>query len=698
MFSKPMDGRRVRIWVALAVVVLLAAGAAAAQTKPFDSAQGKKPLTVEDLWAAKRPGAPSLSPDGKWAAVEITSYSMAENNSTSDIWLLATDGSSQRKLTTHSARDSAPQWSLDGQWIAFTSKREGDEQTQVYLISPTGGEAKRLTKVATGVSGVRWFADSKSLAFISWVWPELKTDEEQAKKMKEQKDAKVKAYVIDQTTFRYWDHWIADGRVPHVFVANVETSETRDVLGGAGVSLTMYDPGGDSYDISPDGKELAFVGDTAKDFGYRPNADVLTIPVAGGTWKNLTEDNKAGDGTPRYSPDGKWLAYTRNMIPSGPDRDRVVLLNRATAAKTVLTEKWDRSAGTPVWSPDSQKIYFTAEDQARVPVWVLSVSGGDPKPAIQGGTNSSVDLSGDGKTVAFVRTTMNLPPTVFAAAADGSGEKRIETFNAELEAQWQLGEVKSVTYAGWSGNQVQMWVIYPPNFDPKKKWPLLQIVHGGPHGAWMDQFHFRWNMQAFAAPGYVVAAVNFHGSTGWGDAFTDANTARYGATEMVDVENGTDYLIKEGYIDTERMAAAGGSYGGYMVAWMNGHTNRYKAYVCHAGVYDWVAQTASDYVRGRDRALGGFPWEAPEKVLGQSAHTFAKNFKTPTLVVHGEQDFRVPLTQGLAYYTTLRMLGVPTRLVYFPDENHWVLKAQNSRLWYAEFFGWIGKYAAAGGR
>jgi len=697
MFSKWMGGRGARIWVAMAVVLVFAVGAAG---------QGKRPLTVEDLWAVKRPGAPSLSPDGAWAAVEIVSYSMAENNSTSDIWLLATgpatttgtSGSSQRRLTTHTARDSGPQWSPDGKWIAFTSRREGDEAAQIYLISPTGGEARRLTKLSTGASAVRWFADSKQIAFLSWVWPELKTDEEQAARAKERREAKVKAYVIEQTTFRYWDHWIADGRVPHVLVVNVETGEMRDVLAGSGVSLTMYDPGRDSFDISPDGKEFAFVADAAKDFGYRPNADVLTIPVAGGAWKNLTEDNKAGDGTPRYSPDGKWLAYTRNMIPSGPDRDRVVLINRASGAKRVLTEKWDRSAGTPVWSADSQKIYFTAEDQARVPVWMVGITGGEPKAVIQGGTNGSFDLSGDGKSAAFVRTTMNLPPTVFAAAADGSGERRIETFNAELESQWALGEVKSVTYKGWQGNPVQMWVIYPPNFDPKKKWPLLQIVHGGPHGAWMDQFHFRWNMQAFAAPGYVVVAVNFHGSTGWGDAFVDANTARYGATEMVDVENGTDTLIQEGYIDTERMAAAGGSYGGYMVAWMNGHTNRYKAYVCHAGVYDWVAQMASDYVRGRDRALGGFPWEEWEKVHAQSAHTFAKNFKTPTLVVHGEQDFRVPLTQGLAYYTTLRMLDVPTRLVYFPDENHWVLKAQNAKLWYAEFFGWIGKYAAAGAR
>jgi dipeptidyl aminopeptidase/acylaminoacyl peptidase len=675
-----------------ALVLALVAGPAAAQSR--------HPITVEDMWAVKRPGAPALSPDGRWAAVELTTYDMKENIGTSDIWLLATNGSAQRRLTTHPARDSAPAWSPDGRWIAFLSKREGDEQTQIYLISPSGGEARRLTTVPAGTSALKWFPDGKRIAFLSWVWPDLTTDEEQAKRLKEQQESKVKAYIIDTTSFRYWDHWLADGRVPHLFVADVETGKHRDIFAGTPLSLVRQEPSAGSYDISPDGNEIAFTADLAPDYGFDPNADVIALRLDTGKWTNLTAENPADDSSPRYSPDGKWIAYTRKAIKSFyADRQRLVLYDRASGAKRVLTGSWDRSADAPVWSRDSQQLYLTAEDKARQPIWVLPISGTDaPKPAVSGGTNSDPVLSGDGRTLAFLRTTLGMPPAVYAAATDGTGARKIETFNDELTAQWQLGDVKEVVYKGWQGEPVQMWVVYPPGFDAQKKWPLLQIVHGGPHGAWMDQFHFRWNLHLFASRGYVVAAVNFHGSTGWGQAFNDSITGEYGKRELDDVEKGTDDLLAQGYIDPARLAAAGGSYGGYMMAWMNGHTTRYKAMVCHAGVYDWVSQMASDTVRGRDRALGGFPWEKPQRVLEESAHWYARNFKTPTLVVHNQQDFRVPVTQGFEYYTTLRMLGVPARLLYFPDENHFVLKPQNSRLWYNEFFGWIGKYAAPGPR
>jgi dipeptidyl aminopeptidase/acylaminoacyl peptidase len=663
------------------------------------AAQAKHPITVEEMWAVKRPGVPSLSPDGRWAAVELTSYDMKENKGASDIWLLATDGSAQRRLTAHSGRSSSPAWSPDGNWIAFLAKREGDEETQVYLISPTGGEARRMTTIPTGASALKWFPDSKRVAFLSWVWPELATEEEQAQRLKDRRDAKVKAYIIETTGFRYWDHWLADGRVPHVFFVEVETGKHRDILAGAGVSLVRHEPSAGFYDISPDGTEIAFTADLTKDFGYDPNEDIVTIPVAGGKWTNLTADNPANDTNPRYSPDAKWIAYTRQAIKSFyADRERIVLYERATGAKRVLTESWDRSAEAPVWSADSRRLYFGAEDKAKQPIWVLPIAGGDPKPLVAGGTISSLARSGDGRALAFLRTTMGLPPAVYVVSADGTGERKIEAFNDSLVAGWQLGEVKEVIYRGWGDEPIHMWVIFPPGFDPTKKWPLLQIVHGGPHGAWMNQFHFRWNMHLFASRGYVVAAVNFHSSTGWGQAFTDSTTGDYGRRELEDVEKGTDYLLEKGYIDPARLAAAGGSFGGYMMAWMNGHTTRYKAMVCHAGVYDWISQMASDTVRGRDRALGAFPWENPQKVLQQSPHFYAKNFKTPTLVVHDEQDFRVPVTQGFEYYTTLRMLDVPARLLYFPDENHWVLKPQNSRLWYKEFFDWIEKYAAAGPR
>jgi dipeptidyl aminopeptidase/acylaminoacyl peptidase len=654
-------------------------------------------MTVEDMWAIKRVGQPSLSPDGRWAAVEVTSYDMKENSGTSDIWLVSTDGQSQKRLTSHPARDSNPAWSPDGKWIAFVSRREGDQQNQIYLISPEGGEARRLTNIPTGASWPKWFPDGRRIAFISWVWPDLKTDQEQAIRLKERQESKVKAHIIDTTNFRYWDHWLADGRVPHLFAADIDTGKHEDLLAGTGLSLPRFEPSSAHYDLSPDGRQVAITTDLTKDPGFDPNLDIVTLDVSSRKWVNITADNPANDANPRYSPDGRWIAYTKQVIKHFyADRQRIALYDRKDGSRRALTEDWDRSAESLAWSADSRRLYFTAEDRARQPIWTLTISGGEPKPIIEGGTNSNPELSRDGRTIAFIKTTMSLPPALYAASSDGSGARKIERFNDDLAAQWQLGQVKEFVYKGWGGEPVHMWVIYPPNFDPSKKWPLLQIVHGGPHGAWLDQYHFRWNMHLFASRGHVVAAVNFHGSTGWGQAFTDSITGQYGTKELEDIEKATDYLIAQGYIDPERLAAAGGSFGGYMVAWMNGHTDRYKAYVCHAGVYDWVSQMASDIVRGRDRALGGFHWENPERVLRQSAHWYAKNFKTPTLVIHGELDYRVPVTQGFEYYVTLRMLGVPSRLIYFPDENHWILKPQNSRLWYKEFFDWIEKYIGAG--
>jgi dipeptidyl aminopeptidase/acylaminoacyl peptidase len=662
----------------------------------------KKPITVEDVWAVKRIGAPSISPDGKWVAVDLTSYEMKENNSTSDIWLLPTSEGEKRQLTAHSAKDGGPIWSPDGQTILFLSKREGDDAAQIYLISPSGGEARRLTKIPTGAASPKWFPNSKQIAFISWVWTDLKTDEEQAARLKERKEAKVKAHVIDTTNFRFWDHWLADGRRAHLFVVDVETGQHRDLFAGTNYHFFWYENSADLnsgyFDISPDGKEVAFVIDATPDPGLDPNADIITMAIEGGKGSNITSENKASDSSPVYSPDGKWLAYTKQVIPRfGGDRERVVLRDRKSAIAKVLTEEWDRSAGSLVWHPDSQKLYFTAEDQAKAPLWELKISENVPRNiTAKNGTTTAFDISADGKTMTYVRSSISTPGNLFVATIDGKNERKVESFNDQLVSNWKLGEVKEMNYKGWNDEPIQMWIVHPPDFDSKKKWPLLHVIHGGPHGATLDQFHYRWNLQLFASRGFVVAGVNFHGSTGFGQAFTDSIHGQYGTKEFADVEKGTDALLATGYIDENRLTASGGSFGGFMVAWINGHSNRYKALVCHAGVYNWISQMASDIVVGRDRALGGFHWDNPEKVASQSAHTYAKNFKTPTLVIHGERDFRVPATQGLEYYSTLRMLGVPARLVYLEEENHWVLKPQTSKLWHQEFFNWIEKYAKPG--
>jgi dipeptidyl aminopeptidase/acylaminoacyl peptidase len=307
----------------------------------------------------------------------------------------------------------------------------------------------------------------------------------------------------------------------------------------------------------------------------------------------------------------------------------------------------------------------------------------------------AIALSGDGRRIVFNRSTMNGPPALYACGSDGSATLAIDSFNDKLLAGLRLGPVKEFTIKGWGGEAVQMWVTYPPNFDPRRKWPLLQMVHGGPHSAWTDMFHFRWNSHVFAAQGYVVASVNYHGSTGWGEKYIESIVGRYGEKEYADVEAATEFLLRQRYIDRQRLYASGGSYGGYMVAYMNGHTKRYRAYVCHAGCYDWMSMMATDVYLYFDRELGAHHWENEAKVMKQSPHHYAKQFRTPTLVLHGEQDFRVPATQALQYYDTLKTLRVPARLVYFPDENHWILKPQNSRLWFNEFIGWLARWDKA---
>ena len=298
--------------------------------------------------------------------------------------------------------------------------------------------------------------------------------------------------------------------------------------------------------------------------------------------------------------------------------------------------------------------------------------------------------------LAFDRAAAQHPPALFACRGDGSGERSIDTLNRALLGRHVVGDVRDVTIKGWGGAPVQMWITYPPNFDPKKKWPLLQTIHGGPHAAHLDSWHFRWNNQLFAAKGFVVAAVNYHGSSGFGQKWLETISRRYGEKEFADIEAGTDWMLRQGYIDRTRLVATGGSYGGFMVAFMNGHTDRYKAFVCHAGCYDWVSMMATDGYHFFADELGAFHWNNPALVMKQSPHHYVKRAKTPTLVMHGEQDFRVPATQALQYYDTLKAKKVPARLVYFPDENHWILKPQNSRLWYREFFDWVTRYAPGG--
>ncbi|HEX7403978.1 MAG TPA: S9 family peptidase, partial [Usitatibacter sp.] len=518
-----------------------------------------------------------------------------------------------------------------------------------------------------------------------------------AKRYKAFKDDKVKAHVVEHSAYRWWDHWLSDGRVPHLFTVDIESGAVRDLFAGTRYELARADPTAHLYDISPDGREIAFSFDPAEDKRFDHSYQLVALDVSRKRFRTLTARSPLNHETPRYSPDGRWIGLvTQDLRKSPVDTQRLALIDRRGGKLTVASSRWDRSVVPPlVWSADSSAVHFIAEDNARQHLYRLEIGKRSPEIAARGGVVSDFDVAGD--AIAYVRNDMSTPHGVFWSAPN-IAPRRIDRLNQGTLDGVKLGEVREFEIEGWNREKVQMWVVYPPDFDRKKKWPLLHNIHGGPHATWGDNFHFRWNNHAFAAQGYVVVCVNYHGSSSFGQKFLESIDGEWGKRELADVEAATDFMLKQGYIDPKRLVAAGGSYGGYMVAWMNGHVDRYKAYVCHAGCFDWVSMFADDAYYWHPKELGAFYWNNPGRVDGQNPRARAKRMKTPTLVIHGLLDYRVPDSQGLQYYNTLKAMGVPSRLVFFPDENHWILKPQNSRLWYQEFFAWLKRHVATGGK
>jgi len=663
----------------------------------------KKTFDVDALWGLARIGEPNLSPDGSQAVAAVTRYSMEDNKAQSSLYLFSTLGGEPRRLTEAGDKDGAPRWSPAGDLIAFTARREQggvkDEESQLYVIAPDGGEARRLGPVATGVDAFQWLPDGKRIVFVSWVWPDARGSEAQAKRLAAFKARKETAYTTSEMLYRHWDHNIPMGRVPRLHLIDVASGRQRDLMATSGLHLDVREPGVNCFAPSPDSRSIAFAFDPAAVKQVDNPFALGELNLRSGEVKVLLQDPAWDFSAPRYSHSGQHLAFIASHRAKAHNAPGQLAVLDTAGQWAVMSSAWDRDVAAPVaWSEDDLAVRFCAEEQGRRHLWQFDLQSREPAVLFEGGHAAS--FAAQAGAIVVNHDSVQFPPRLSVLTTDKP--RRIEAINDAQLAQHAWGAHEEVTLKGALGEPVQMWLIYPPGFSKTKQYPAMQVIHGGPHTAFGDSWHWRWNHQAFAAQGYVVACVNYHGSSSFGHEFAHSITGRWGQLELQDVEAGSDWLLRQPWINAKRLYATGGSYGGYMVAWMNGHLpkGRYAAYVCHAGCYDWQAMQATDGYTWFPKELGATYWEDGKKVAAQSPITFAANFNTPTLVIHGQLDYRVPDAQGLAYYNTLKARGIDSRLVWFPDENHWILKPRNSKLWYGEFFGWlsahVGEAAAKG--
>jgi dipeptidyl aminopeptidase/acylaminoacyl peptidase len=685
-------------------------------------AEGKRPMTIDDLFRFKRVSDPQISPDGKFVVYVVGTVDLSANSTSSTLWLASTDKSEPRQLTNTTKKDRHPRWSPGGKHILFESNRGGD--TQLWVIDLDGGEARQLTTISTEASNGIWSRDGKHIAFVSAVYPEYsdkpfkESDALNKNRKEEVEKSPVKAKVHTKLFYRHWDSYVEDKR-QHLFVmsvpapsASVGASEPMDVTPGdrdAYPTSTTFSTG-ENFTFSPDGKYLVFTAPPARDEAWSTNYEICRVPMTGGgkEWESLTKDNEAADSGPVFSPDGKQLAY-RAQKRSGFEADKwsvyVARCNEdgtLSGKMTNLTENVDRSVDEFLWVSEGREILFSTDDRGEKSICTIQADGSAGNTRIPwGGMSNSFSASRDGSNIAFAHSTLGQPAEVVAGfpGHKPGGLSAVTHSNDKLLAELDMPRPESVKVKV-EGGEMQMWILKPPGFDADKKWPLAYLVHGGPQGAWEDGWSFRWCPELWAAQGYVVALPNPRGSTGFGQKFVDEISGDWGGKCFDDLMKGVDYLEKLPFIDKERMGAAGASFGGYMMDWFQGNTTRFKTLITHCGVFNFESMYAlTDELWFDEWEHGGPPWgKNRESYEKHSPHRYAKNFKTPMLIVHNDLDFRVPVSQGHELFTTLQRLRIPSKFINFPDEGHWVLKPKNSEYWHKEVFAWLKKYVPPGGR
>ncbi len=680
------------------------------------AAQQKRVITFEDFSAVRAVSDPQPSPDGQRVLYTVRTTDVAGNVRHSQTFIAPIGGGAAEAFPGADGPDifsSEARWSPDGKSIAYVS-----DDGKLWVSDARGANRRAVASLSGGVDGPIWSPTGDRIAFTSPVYPDCADDACNASRAKAAADNKVKAHVADQLLFRHWTAW-DNGTRSHLFVVEVSSGAVRDLVPGARYDVPPGPFGGsEGYAWSPDGRELAY---TAKDQGRNDatstDLNLYVVPASGGASVVITAANKGADANPVYSPDGRFIAY-QSQARAGfeSDRQRMMLYDRQSKASHELLPTWDRNADSYFWSPDMSALYVQAVDAGRTKLYRVDFERGasgsslleplapSPKLVVGDHNNSSFSLSSDGRTLVWVRDAAEFPAEVYAGDVHGSSSVRARALTHEndaLVAQLAVNPVEDYWFNGAAGAKVQGFIIKPPNWKPGKKYPAILLIHGGPQGEWLDQWHGRWNYQLFAATGAALVIINPRGSFGYGQKFVDEISKDWGGKVYVDLMNGLDAaLAKNPWIDKSALGAAGGSFGGYMVDWIAGHTDRFKALVSHAGPFNLENMSlATEELWFPDWEYGGPYWNATAMSTEYrkfSPHLYVKSFKTPTLVLGGELDFRVPYTEDLAMFTALQRMNVPSRLVMFPDEGHWIGKPQNQRLWWSEVQGWLEKYLHSG--
>ncbi len=660
------------------------------RTPDLPSDARKQPFGIDALYKVKAIGGPHWSPDGKHILFTVSTPDLASGKTETDVYVVGSDGTGLRQMTRFEGPDSDPRWAPDGKSFLFVSTRK--DGGQVWQMPIEGGDPKRLTSISTGVEGPLWFGDGKGIVFASRVYPEHGADDKANKAaMDDAEKSTLQAHIADELLFRHWDSW-SDFTTSHLLKVDIGSGEVRDLTPGAWESPTFEAGGGEGFALSPDGAELCFQSN--REVGgaqaWTTNSDLWVVPVQGGEPRNVTGENKAFDGHPAYSPDGRFVAFTRQDRPGyESDRSRLALYDRQSGKTQILTEGFDSSAIDFKWAKDGRSLVFRAPVQGLYPLFRVSVPDGriERLPGIP--LAMAWDLSPDG-SVAFVHSSVGVLPELYAASPQGA-VRRLTSFNQPVVEAHDVRPVEQMWIDGAEGRKVHVFVVKPHGFKPGKRYPLVVNVHGGPQMQWADSFRGDW--QIYPASGYVVAFPNPHGSTGYGQAYTEAISKDYTGKVHRDVMAVTDALAKLDFVDPERMGAMGWSWGGYYMNWLLGQPHPFKAIASMMGIYDlrsFYGSTEELWFPEWD--IGGTPWDSPDVYREMSPSQHAGKFKTPTLIITGEKDYRIPYTESLQLFTALRRRGVPSRLVVFPHDGHWPRSVKAMPLYYAAHLDWFHRY------